>query len=194
MIKKIYLIGSGGHASSCIDVIEKTRKFKICGLFSDSGEKTLLGYKVVGNTFDLIKYSKKLNLIIAFGSIKKFIIRKNFFIKLKKKGHFFPKIISPNSVIAKNVKIDEGSIIFHDVVINTNAVIGKNCIINTKSCVEHDSYISDHAHISTGVMINGNCKIGEGVFIGSRTVLRENINIKSKTIIGFGKVIGRSKI
>jgi carbonic anhydrase/acetyltransferase-like protein (isoleucine patch superfamily) len=43
-------------------------------------------------------------------------------------------------------------------------------------------------------MINGNCKIGEGVFIGSRTVLRENINIKSKTIIGFGKVIGRSKI
>ena len=30
--KNIILIGAGGHATSCIDVIETTNKFKIIGL------------------------------------------------------------------------------------------------------------------------------------------------------------------
>jgi len=32
MKKKIILIGAGGHSTSCIDVIEKTKKFIIVGL------------------------------------------------------------------------------------------------------------------------------------------------------------------
>ena len=30
--KKIILVGSGGHAEACIDVIESEKKFKILGL------------------------------------------------------------------------------------------------------------------------------------------------------------------
>ena len=31
-MKKIILIGAGGHAESCLDVINLTKKFKILGL------------------------------------------------------------------------------------------------------------------------------------------------------------------
>ena len=37
-MKKIILIGGGGHALSCIDVIEQENKFKIVGIV-DSKEK-----------------------------------------------------------------------------------------------------------------------------------------------------------
>ena len=30
--KKIFVVGSGGHAEACIDVIEKQKKFQIIGL------------------------------------------------------------------------------------------------------------------------------------------------------------------
>ena len=42
MKKKIILIGAGGHAESCIDVIESTNKYEIIGLVA----KSELGKKV----------------------------------------------------------------------------------------------------------------------------------------------------
>ena len=42
---EIILIGAGGHAKSCIDVIEQQDKFKIAGLI---GKKEELGRKVCG--------------------------------------------------------------------------------------------------------------------------------------------------
>lgn len=189
---KIYLIGSGGHAASCIEVLETSKKFEIAGIFSDDKKNFFLDYKILGNINSLLTKNKKFNLHIAIGSIKNYSFRRNLFLKLQKKGHHFPSIVSNRAIVSKRSKIGDGSIIFHSSIINANAEIGKNCIINTNSCIEHDVKISDHAHISTCAVINGNCKIGMGTFIGSSTVLKENIEVGSKSIIGFGKSISKN--
>ena len=51
---EIILIGAGGHALSCIDVIEQEDKFKIAGLI---GKKEELGRKVCG--YNIIGMPKK---------------------------------------------------------------------------------------------------------------------------------------
>lgn len=38
-MKKILIIGAGGHAKSLIDVIETTKKFKIIGLIDNKKSK-----------------------------------------------------------------------------------------------------------------------------------------------------------
>ena len=38
-MKKIILIGAGGHAKSCIDVIELQNKYKIIGLIDNKKKK-----------------------------------------------------------------------------------------------------------------------------------------------------------
>ena len=60
MKKKIILIGSGGHAKSCIDVIEKEGNFIIAGLIGNFSElnKKILNYKVIGTDEDLKKLRK----------------------------------------------------------------------------------------------------------------------------------------
>ena len=72
MKKKIILIGSGGHAASCIDVIESSKKYQICGFVSDNikpGNK-FLNYPILSNLNDIEKIKKiTKNLILAFGSI-----------------------------------------------------------------------------------------------------------------------------
>ena len=45
-MEKLIVIGSGGHAASCIDVIETTKKYKIIGLLCD---KKKIGEKARGN-------------------------------------------------------------------------------------------------------------------------------------------------
>ena len=52
-MKKILLIGGGGHCKSVIDVIEQEERFEIAGIVDKPkllGSK-VLGYPIIGNDF-----------------------------------------------------------------------------------------------------------------------------------------------
>ena len=124
------LYGAGGHAKSCIDIIENQKKYKIVGLIGkiDELNKKVLGYKVIGTDKDLLKLRKiTKNIILAIGPIKNELRKK--FLKLKLLGFNFPKVISPTSYVSKHASIGDGSIIFNKCIINAGASIGKNCVI-----------------------------------------------------------------
>ena len=190
-MKKIILIGGGGHALSCIDVIEQENKFKIVGIV-DSKEKKgkILNYKVIGRDTDLKKIKKNVDYaFIAVGQIGLSNKRKNIFNKLKKIGYKIPIIISPKSVLSKNVKIKEGTIIHHGVVVNSGVTLGKNCIVNTNCLLEHGVIVGDHTHIATSAVINGDVRIGSSSFIGSGAIIRNSLNLGSKAFIPMGKLV-----
>ncbi len=188
--KPLILIGAGGHAKSCIDIIENQNKYHIFGIIDKSNKKNFMGYKVLGNDKKLEFYSKKIkDIVIAIGQIKNFEKRFEIFKKCKTLGFRLPIIKSKNSYISKNVIIGEGTLIFHNVIINSQAKIGKNCIINTRSLIEHDVEIGNNCHISTGSILNGSAKVGDNSFIGSGTVVSHSVKIKAKSFIKFGSRI-----
>lgn len=190
---KVLVIGSGGHAKSCIEVIERLKKFKIIGLIDKKVNKRIGKYKVLFNDKDVKKIKKSsTNLVLGIGSVNNLKKRNIIFQRFKKLGFKFPKVISNNSTVSKNTTIGEGTIVFNHVLINTGSVIGKNCIINNKSLIEHDAIIEDHVHISTCVTINGNCKIGQNSFIGSRSVLKNDITIKKDSFVKMGSIIKKN--
>ena len=191
-MKKISLIGAGGHAVSCLDVIFSSKKFKIKGYVSEIKNDILSKKKIkwLGDDNYLKKIKKNENIFIAFANIGKKNLKNRIriFNRLKKLGCKFPIIKSRRSYISKDSTIGEGTIIMHDVVINANVKIGDNCIINTKSLIEHDTIIGDHTHVSTGVIINGRCKIKKESFLGTGSIVLNNVNCKKK-IISAGKII-----
>lgn len=181
MMKKIILIGGGGHCHSVIDVIEQEKKYEIIGII-DKEElvgNTILGYKVIGTDSDLEKiYSHCENAIITIGQIESNKLRVKIFDKLKHIGFNLPVIISPLSYVSKHSSIDEGTVVMHNVLINANAKIGRNCIINTKALIEHDVYIGSHCHISTASVVNGGVSIEDNTFLGSNVTSKQGIKIK----------------
>ena len=193
-MKKILVIGGGGHCNSCIDVIEAEGIFSIKGIFLDDKKnlKFLDRYEVLGDNSDIFKFIKKIkSIIIAIGQIKNFNTRKKIFLKLKKNGASFPVIKSPSAHLSRKATVEEGIILMHGSIVNSSAKVGKNCIINTKALIEHDSIIGDHCHISTGAIINGGVIIGNSSFIGSGTVIKQQVKIGKQVIIGFGKSIAK---
>ena len=183
-MKKIFLIGSGGHFNSCQDVIKSIKKFKIIGFVDKKKNSSKIGLKYLGNDskINLLK-KKKIYTNIAVGQINNLEIRKNIFEKFKKFEFKFPKIISPNAYVSKKAIIGDGSIVMHGAHVGPNARIGLNCIINTKTIIEHDVEVGDHCHISTGSIVNGHSTIGNQSFIGSGTIIRQNISIGSKCFV-----------
>ncbi len=188
MQKKIILIGAGGHARSCIDVIENSNSnFKILGLIEkrNLNKKTFSKYKVIYLEKNLNKITKKnIYALVGFGDIKNLKKREIIFNKLINFKFKIPIIKSKNAYISSNSKIGSGTIVMHGVTINFGSKIGKNCIINSNATIEHDVIIGNHCHIAPGAIINGGVKIGDYSFIGSGAVIKENIKISENCIVG----------
>ena len=189
---EIILIGAGGHARACIDVIELAGQYKIAGLVEkdESNCEENLGYPIIGTDEDLRNLRKKYQYaLITVGQIKSAAIRVQLFNILKDLAYKLPSIISPRSHVSLHSKIGAGTIIMHDVIVNANAEIGQNCIINNKVLIEHDAAVGDHCHIATGAIVNGEVTVGSESFIGSGAVTKQSVSIDNNCVIGAGAVI-----
>ena len=189
---KILLIGAGGHALSCMDVIETVGQFEIAGLIEKDREikGDNLGYAVIGTDNDLQDLRQKYkNILIAVGQIKAPTIRIKLYQLLKELDFTLPVIISSKAYVSKHAQIGEGTIIMHGAIVNANAKIGKNCIINNRSLIEHDAIIGNHCHIATGAIINGEVNVADETFIGSGVITKQCISIGNSCIIGAGVVL-----
>jgi len=189
---KILLIGAGGHAKSCIDVIEAENRFEIVGLVQKDEiiDDKNLGYPIIGTDSDLDILRKKFNYaFITVGQIKSSNIRVKLYQRLIEVDFSLPVIVSPKAYVSKHAQIGEGTIIMHGVIVNANAKIGNNCIINTTTLIEHDALIGEHCHIATGAIINGEVSVGDKSFVGSGVVTKQCISIGDNCIIGAGAII-----
>lgn len=189
---KILLVGAGGHAISCMEIIESDDLYEIVGLIGYKGErnKKVLNYNIIGcddNLSNLLSKSK--NAFITIGQIKSSSLRKKMFTKLIKIGYKLPTIISSTSLVSRHSYVSKGSIVMKNAIINAGVTIGKNCIINNGAIIEHGVEIGDHCHISTGVIINGDVKIGHGTFIGSQSTVKEGVKIGMNSVVGMGSRI-----
>ncbi len=185
-MKKIILVGAGGQAHACIDVIEQCNKYRIVGLIEKKeklGSK-VFGYPVLGTDQEMKKISKRIRYaLISVGQIKVTKIRINLYKKAIKAGFKLPVIKSPYAYVSPRAKIGKGTIIMHGAIVNANAIIGQNCIINTNCIVEHDAFVNDHCHVSTGAILNGKVFLGRGSFVGSGSVIKEEVKIGNNCVI-----------
>mgnify|MGYP001559742507 CR=1 FL=1 len=186
----ILLVGAGGHARACIDVIEQEGSFTVVGLVGQSAEvgSQVLGYMVLGTDAELPGLAGKYShTLIAIGQIKTPEPRVRLFEVLERAGFAFPAIVSPRAYVSPHASIGPGTIVMHGAVVNAGAIVGRNCIINSLSLVEHDAVISDHCHIATGAAINSGVRVGVGTFIGSNASVRQGIRIGHGCVVGMGQ-------
>ena len=183
----LLLIGAGGHALACIDVIEQCGQFQIAGLVGTREEMqtTRLGYPVIGTDEDLPRLLKKIpHACIAVGQLDSPDMRMALYSRAVDTGFNLPVIISPMAYVSHHATVGAGTIVMHGAVINAAGNVGLNCIINTRSLIEHGASVGDHCHVSTGAILNGNVVIGRGSFVGSGSVVREGVSIGTRCVIG----------
>ena len=162
-MKKILVIGAGGHARSCIEVIESEGIFEIAGLVGLKSEvgTEICGYKVIASDEELhrmrLDFEYALN---ALGQISNPGSRSKKFEEIRSIGFKTPIVVASSAIVAASASIGEGSIIMHRALVNSNATVGQNSIVNSFALIEHDCSIGSNTHISTGALINGGASVG----------------------------------
>ena len=188
----LILVGAGGHARSCIDVVERQGQYQIAGLIGipDEVQTQPLGYAVIGTDCDLPELAKTYQYaLITIGQIQTAEHRIRLYQQAIQFGFQLPIVISPTAHVSRQAALGAGSIIMHGAIVNTGARVGNNCIINTRALIEHDTIVEDHCHISTGALLNGDVTVGAGSFIGSGSIIKEGVAIGKGCLVGMGLTV-----
>lgn len=188
----IILIGAGGHARSCIDVIEQQGQYHIAGLVGlpEQRHTQQLGYPVIASDDALGELAKSYQYaLISIGQIQTAELRLRLYQQAKQCGFQMPVIIAPTAHVSRHAAIGAGSIVMHGAIVNAGARVGNNCIINTRALIEHDTNIEDHCHISTGSILNGDVTVDAGSFIGSGCTIKEGVLIGKGCLVGMGLTV-----
>jgi sugar O-acyltransferase (sialic acid O-acetyltransferase NeuD family) len=186
----ILLLGAGGHARACVDVIEQEGRFKVGGLIGTENQvgERICGYSVLGTDADVERLRREYShALVTVGHIKTPDLRIRLFSLLEQHGFALPVIVSPRAYVSAHSLLSAGTIVMHGAIVNAGAVIGRNCILNSQSLVEHDSIIEDHCHVATAAAINSGVHVGAGSFIGSNACVRQGTRIGERCVIGMGQ-------
>jgi len=135
-MKRIAIIGAGGHAKIIVDLINNLIDYEIIGFYDDNINKKLYNFKNLGNIKSINNSID--NYVIGIGDD---LIRKNIY--KNNKNLNYCTLIHPSSIISKNSKIGKGTVICAGSIIQTDVNIGKHCIINTNSNIDHECVIGD---------------------------------------------------
>lgn len=171
-----YIIGAGGHAKSCAEVVSEnsTDVFSVIS-FED---------------FELKCRRKEISeidrSIIAIGDNT---LRLNFHNMLKSYGLNFLTAISKQAYLPAPFKVGRGTVIMPRASLRIGTNVGAHSIINTAAIIEHDVKIGSFSHIGPGTVVCGSSNIGDNVLIGANCTILPGVKITAGVIVGAGSVV-----
>ncbi|MEG1107057.1 MAG: acetyltransferase [Eubacterium sp.] len=194
-MKKLILVGAGGHTKSIIDSIQSAKKYEIIGIIDKTieDEKKEIGIiPIIGSDemlFDLYHQQGIVNAFVSVGSIGNTTIRERLQAQLKRIGFKMPNIIDPTAVISQKMSLTEGIFVGKGVIVNTDCVVEPMAILNTGSVIEHDCHIGRFSHISPGATLCGNVSIGDFTHVGANATIIQGVKVGQRSLIGAGSVV-----
>lgn len=192
-MKKILLIGGGGHCRTVLRALRSRAEYTAVGIVDSNLAlgSSVDGVQVVGRDADLKKLFDQgfREAFIAFGSIQSSKARRQTARNLKEIGFALPAIVDASALVPSPFKAGDGALIAAGVVIQPGTVVGENAIINTGAIVDHDCTIGDFAHLAPGTVLSGGVSVGEGTLIGTGATVIEYRKIGKESVIGAGSVV-----
>ena len=193
IIKKVIILGAGGHANVVLEGINHLQ-YKVEGFLDKDiarqGE-IISGVPILGNDSDPEKWLSMgiTCCIVGIGHVGHPEIRNKLYDRYASAGFEMINAIHPTAYISPGACIGSGNAIMPGTIINTGTVIGNNCIINTGSIIEHDVKILNGVHIAPRCVVAGGSYIGENTFIGAGATIINGIRIECNSTVGAGSVV-----
>ena len=131
---KIVLVRAGGHARSCIDVIEQERQYTVAAVIGKepAKDKGKITYPLYTDDSCLKSVRKDVEYgLVTVGQIKTADVRFRLFQNLCDLGYKLPVIRSPLAYVSDSAEVGCGTIVMHTAMVNAGARVGTYVIINS---------------------------------------------------------------
>jgi UDP-perosamine 4-acetyltransferase len=188
MSKGVIIIGAGGHAKVCIELLRAMGMNVAWCIGGDGSPESCLGVPVLQGDAHLARLAQE-GYREAFVAIGSNALRQRLGISARGLGFALVNAISPSAIVSRTARLGQGIAIMAGVVINADTSIADLAIVNTSASIDHDGSVGEAAHIAPQCGLAGNVSVGPRSFLGIGCKVIPGISIGDDVLAGAGSVI-----
>jgi sugar O-acyltransferase (sialic acid O-acetyltransferase NeuD family) len=170
----IVVLGRGGYAVTCIDVLEASGLAVAAHLDPDDD----LGAVI----------TRGAEVFVALMDNR---ARQALSAEVRSSGAVLVSAVSPRAVVSPSAHLGAGALIMPGAVVNAHASIGDGAIVNTNAAVDYDVSIGSFAHVAVGASLAGGVSVGDGALIGVGASVTPGRTIGAWSTVGAGSAVVR---
>jgi sugar O-acyltransferase (sialic acid O-acetyltransferase NeuD family) len=193
-MKKLVIIGSGGHARVVLDMADR-QGLETIGFIDDNKPKgqQVDGLPILGGVRDIGRLATQrssLSFVAAIGDnfARAEVVRR---VSAECPGLVWTAVIDPSAVISRRSEICEGAMVLAGTVINPGVKIGRHALVNNSCSIAHDTEFGDFSSAAPGVLTGGNVAVGESSHLGVGAAVSHGVKIGPHSVIGSGSAVVR---
>lgn len=193
-MKKIIMIGAGGHAAELRDYINHSnaarplQQIVVLGYIDDE-ENNYYHYEFSEEYLGAIENHVIRKDVFYLMGIANLDYRRSIIESFKSNKAKFIGLIHPTAIISPTAEFGEGVVISHNASVGAKVIIGDFNMLNSRCTIGHDTIIGDYNFISPQVAISGYTKIGDENLIGTNSCTIPNMVIGNRNRIAAGMVV-----
>ncbi|TYC08812.1 acetyltransferase [Bizionia gelidisalsuginis] len=193
-MKKVILVGTGGHTAEVVEYIKYHNRLKPYELieilgFIDENDKLYRHYEFTQPYLGIVENHKirlDVHYMFCFGNM---VYKEKLVTEFKTQNAKFLTFIHPTALIAETCKIGEGVLISHNASVGPMAVVGDFNILNSRCTIGHDTILGDFNFISPQVSLSGNTTVGHHNMFGVNSATIPGVSLGNNNTIGAGSII-----
>ncbi len=187
------ILGGGGHAKMCIDVLRQRNEFEILGILDArlSLGQRILDVPVIGSdqALDSVWKDGVRFAINGVGSVARPSTRTEVYERLKRAGFIVPNLIHPSAVIEPSARMGEGNQVMMGACVGSDVTLEDNVIVNSGAIVSHDCVLASHSHIAPGAILAGGVRVGSEALVGMGASIYMSVEIAAGRVVQNGSDI-----
>jgi len=189
-LKNYILIGTGGHATSILDLITSNGNKVQYFVGFNSNLKNLKGIPVV-DISEIGNLSMDFNFVFGIGDfeIRNKVLEK---IKLSNPALIFSPLIHSTAYVSSSADIGLGTVVFANAYVGPNTKIGNFCVLNTATSIDHDCSVGDQNFLAPGTILAGSVTTGEKCFFGMGSLVSNNISIGQSSVVSANSFVNEN--
>jgi UDP-perosamine 4-acetyltransferase len=184
---RVVVVGSGGHAAVCIDLLLQSG-MDVAGAVSAAPAHRPLQVPLLGGDAALPGLLAQ-GVEHAFVAIGDNGVRRRVTAEVRELGFSLVNAVSPDAGLSPSVTLGEGVAVMAGVVVNAYTEVGDGVILNTGSTVDHDCVLGPFVHIGPGCHLAGTVQAAEGVFVGVGSSVIPGCHLGRWSQLGAGSVV-----
>jgi UDP-perosamine 4-acetyltransferase len=170
----VVVVGSGGFAVTCIDVLEASGLVVAARL---DPKDNLAGTITAGTE--------------VFVAVMDNRARQALTAQVQSLGAPVVSALSPRAVVSPSVQLGAGVLLMPGAVVNAHASIGDGAVVNTNAAVDYEVSLGSFAHVAVGASLAGGVSVGDGALIGVGASVTPGRTIGAWSTVGAGSAVVR---
>lgn len=193
----VAILGGGGHAKMCIDLIRAVGEWHIVGILDSIHPigSEVMGVPVIGrdtkSDLQWLRAEGVQEMVNGIGLVENHRQRAAIHARLRDAGFRLPNIIHPRAIVEPSSSMGAGNQIMAGAMVGSEVRIGDGCIINCGSIVSHDCRIGNDVHLAPGSILAGSVVVGDRSLVGMGSTVYLRVRIGQDAVVPNGTAVMR---